>query len=86
MSEASGGAAFFPSSVNEVEAIAAKIAHDIRNQYLLAYVPSNTVDDGRFRAIRVVAEARGLDKLTVRTQTGYYAAGKKPAGNSKVAK
>jgi Ca-activated chloride channel family protein len=86
ISEASGGAAFFPGSVNEVEDIAGKIAHDIRNQYLLSYVPSNMVDDGHFRAIRVVAEARGLDKLTVRTQTGYYSSGKKPAASSKTGK
>lgn len=79
ISEASGGYAFFPGSVNEVEAIATKIAHDIRNQYLLAYVPTNSAEDGQFRSIRVIAEAKGLDKLTVRTQTGYYSGGKKTA-------
>ena len=73
ISEASGGAAFFPSDVNEVEAIAAKIAHDIRNQYVLSYTPTNLAEDGAFRAIRVVASNRGQEKLMVRTRTGYYA-------------
>lgn len=62
--------------MEEVEAIAAKIANGIRNQYVLSYVPRNTAADGRFRTIRVVAEARGeargKDKLIVRTRSGYY--------------
>ncbi len=73
VSEASGGAAFFPGDVNEVEAIAARVAHDIRNQYVLAYKPSNAAQDGSFRSIRVLAEAPGQGKLFVRTRTGYYA-------------
>lgn len=73
ISETSGGAAFFPSDVNEVEAIAAKIAHDIRNQYVLSYTPMNLAEDGAFRAIRVLAAGQGQDKLMVRTRTGYYA-------------
>ncbi len=80
LSEASGGVAFFPDHVNEVEAIAAKIAHDLRNQYVLAYTPSNTTEDGSFRAIKVLASGAGHDKLTVRTRTGYYA--NKPGGPS----
>ena len=80
ISEASGGVAFFPDSVNEVEAIAGKIAHDMRNQYVLAYTPSNSAEDGSFRAIKVLASGPGHDKLTVRTRTGYYAT--KPGGPS----
>ena len=51
-----------------------KIAHDIRDQYTLAYYPSNTRKDGTFRTVRV--EALGPDRhtrLLVRTRTGYYA-------------
>jgi VWFA-related protein len=78
LSEASGGVAFFPDNLDQVEAIAGKIAHDIRNQYVLAYTPSNTAEDGSFRAIKVTATAPGQDRLTVRTRTGYYAS--KPKG------
>lgn len=77
ISEASGGVAFFPDRVEEVEAIAAKIAHDLRNQYVLAYTPTNTAEDGSFRAITVTATT-GRDKFTVRTRNGYYA--NKPRG------
>jgi Ca-activated chloride channel family protein len=50
--------------------IARQVAHDIRNQYVIAYSPLNQNLDGTFRSIRVVA-ANG--RYTVRTRTGYYA-------------
>ena len=73
ISEATGGAAFFPKEVSEVEGIAARIAHDIRNQYLLTYKPSNAAPDGSYRSVKVKASAPGKGKLFVRTRTGYYA-------------
>lgn len=78
VSEASGGAAFFPKDTNEVEGIATRIAHDIRNQYVLTYTPSNPAEDGRYRAVSVKAESKAHGKLFVRTRTGYYA-GKEPS-------
>jgi Ca-activated chloride channel family protein len=72
ISEASGGLAFFPKDANEVEGIATRIAHDIRNQYVLTYTP-NHPDDGRFHSVAVKANAAGKGKLFVRTRTGYYA-------------
>ena len=78
ISEASGGAACFPSELNEVEAIATKIAHDIRNQYTLSYTPAGPAADGSFRSVKVTATAKGQEKLMVRTRTGYYAGGKAP--------
>jgi hypothetical protein len=50
--------------------IAEQVAHDIRNQYVIAYSPLNQNLDGSFRSIRVVA-ANG--RYTVRTRSGYYA-------------
>jgi VWFA-related protein len=81
IAEASGGAAFFPDNLNDVEALATRIAHDIRNQYVISYTPANAVEDGSFRSIRVTAAARGHDKLMVRTRSGYYA-GKSGPGSS----
>jgi VWFA-related protein len=72
ISEVSGGAAFFPDGADDVEAMAAEIAEDIRNQYAISYVPRNAAPSARLRTLRVTAEARGQDKLTVRTRTGYY--------------
>ncbi len=79
ISDASGGAAFFPSDLNEVESIATKIARDIRNQYMISYTPSGETPDGSFRTVRVTAQSKGQDKLMVRTRSGYYAGGKAPS-------
>ena len=76
IAEASGGLAFFPESVDDVHAICEQVAHDIRNQYTLAYYPSNTKKDGTFRAVAVqVIPPRGRGKLVARTRNGYYAPG-----------
>lgn len=72
---ATGGVAYFPESVEQVEALCAQIAHDIRNQYTVAYYPTNTARDGSFRNVQVqVIPPRGRGKMSVRTRPGYYAA------------
>ncbi len=71
---ASGGVAYFPENVEDVHSICEQVAHDIRNQYTLAYYPSNTNRDGSFRAVSVeVIPPRGRGKLMARTRNGYYA-------------
>jgi VWFA-related protein len=69
--EQTGGEAFYPKEVTEVELIAHQVAHDIRNQYSIAYSPTNTAQDGTFRKIRVMVKAAG--NPVVRTRAGYYA-------------
>lgn len=76
ISVASGGLAFFPESVDDVHNICEQVAHDIRNQYTLAYYPTNTKKDGTFRTVTVqVVSPRGRGKLVARTRNGYYAPG-----------
>ncbi len=71
---ASGGLAYFPENVDDVHNICEQVAHDIRNQYILAYYSSNTRRDGTFRAVSVeVIPPRGRGKLVARTRNGYYA-------------
>jgi len=73
LTTATGGLAFFPDSAADTEALCTQIAHDIRNQYTLAYNPTNEVRDGKFRAVRLdVTSPRGMGKLSVRTRTGYF--------------
>ena len=68
---ATGGAAFFPDSVDEVHAITQQVARDIRNQYILAYSPAESTAPG-FRRVRV--ELTGKTKrYKVRHRPGYYA-------------
>jgi Ca-activated chloride channel homolog len=73
MAEQTGGVAFFPGDVNEVEAISQQIAHDIRNQYTIGYKPSTPKVEGGYRQVKVDAMASGYKKLSVRTRSGYYA-------------
>ena len=71
LTETTGGMAFFPKDVNEVEQIAHQVAHDIRNQYTLGYTPPNKTMDGAYHSVKVIANAP--NHPTVRTRTGYYA-------------
>jgi Ca-activated chloride channel homolog len=71
LAKASGGSAVFPESAEEVEQIAVAMAQEIRNQYIIAYSPTNPSLDGTFRTIKVVAN--GPNRPVVRTRSGYYA-------------
>jgi Ca-activated chloride channel family protein len=66
-----GGLAFYPKEVADVQSLASEIAHDIRNQYTIAYTPSIQELDGSYRQIKVTVDGPG--KPTVRTRSGYYA-------------
>jgi len=74
IARASGGIAYFPENVEDVHNICQQVAHDIRNQYTLAYYPTNDKRDGTFRTVSVeVIPPRGRGKLLARTRNGYYA-------------
>ncbi|MFB3775959.1 MAG: VWA domain-containing protein [Bryobacteraceae bacterium] len=71
ISEASGGLAFMPKELQEVNQLALDVAHEIRNQYIIAYSPANQAMDGSYRQIRVSVD--GPNRPVARTRTGYYA-------------
>lgn len=68
----SGGLAYYPKELAEVDKIALQVAHEIRNQYTIAYAPTIAALDGSFRQIKVTVSGAGRSAL-VRTRTGYYA-------------
>ena len=80
ISERTGGIAFFPRTLDEVDQISSTVARDIRNQYTIGYKPTTPKTAGGYRAIRVEARASGHGKLTVRTRSGYYAGQEQAAG------
>ncbi|HET8547792.1 MAG TPA: VWA domain-containing protein [Bryobacteraceae bacterium] len=82
LAKASGGSALYPEDLQQVESTALSVATEIRNQYIIAYTPSNTALDGSFRSIRV--EARGPGRPIVRTRTGYYANPDQPARSATI--
>jgi len=67
-----GGEAFFPQSSKELSLICEGIAHDIRNQYTLAYVPKILKQDGGYRVIDVKVSSTSRGRLSARTRTGYF--------------
>jgi Ca-activated chloride channel family protein len=71
LAKATGGEAYFPRSASEVSSICTQIARDIREQYLLAYSPSNTDLGDSFRKIEVKVDSPNHEKLHVRTRAGY---------------
>jgi Ca-activated chloride channel family protein len=73
MSERTGGIAFFPKTLDEVDEISRSVAHDIRNQYTIGYKPSSPQSRGGYRQVKVDARSHGYGRLTVRTKSGYYA-------------
>lgn len=81
-----GGEAFFPRSSKEIASIWERIARDIRTQYTLAYVPTNALQVGKYRAIEVRARMPGHGPLSVRTRAGYFMPVSVPDGGCKGAR
>jgi VWFA-related protein len=71
LTSTTGGLAFYPKDVSEVQSLASEIARDIRNQYAIDYTPTIQELDGSYRQIKVEVDAPG--KPVVRTRSGYYA-------------
>jgi Ca-activated chloride channel homolog len=83
IAQRTGGLAFFPTTLDQVDEISRQVAHDIRNQYTIGYKPTNPRASGGFRTIRVEAKAKGHGKLVVRTKIGYYARSQPAASGTK---
>jgi Ca-activated chloride channel family protein len=78
IADRTGGIAFFPPTLAEVDAISRTVAHDIRNQYTITYAPTTEKTVAGFRTIHVDARAKPYKKLTVRTRAGYYPGQEQP--------
>ena len=71
LSAETGGLAYFPPSLEDVNHIAELVARDIRNQYILGYHSLTPASVGGYRTVRVEAQANGYSRLIVRTRKGY---------------
>lgn len=72
LSNETGGLAFFPHSMEDVNDIAQEVARDIRNQYTVGYHSSKSANIAGYRTVRVEAYSPNHRKLIVRTRKGYY--------------
>jgi Ca-activated chloride channel family protein len=76
LAEETGGKAFFPTELLELDKIFADIGSELRGQYVLFYVSSNQARDGKFRKLEV--KIVGRDGLRIRVKRGFSA----PLGES----
>jgi Ca-activated chloride channel family protein len=72
LSQSTGGTAYFPSDMQEVDSITRSIASAIRSQYVIGYKSSNTAAGRSYHGIDVEAYDTSHRRLQVRTRTGYY--------------
>ena len=70
LASATGGRAFFPFKMKDIEHSFAAIEDELRSQYMVSYRPSDFDADGRYRAIEITALKKDLQ---VRARRGYYA-------------
>jgi Ca-activated chloride channel family protein len=73
MAELTGGDAFFPGSVKELEKIYRKIERTIAARYSLGYTSTDTRMNGAWRKVQVRLKRADLKGARVRTREGYYA-------------
>jgi len=70
LAEDCGGRAFYPYRIDDLARSFADIDQELRSQYQITYEPENKRADGRFRAVEIEVDRRGLE---VRARKGYYA-------------
>lgn len=70
LTETTGGQAFFPSAMKDVESAYEKVLAEINGQYHLGYVSTNTAVDGAWRKVEIKVKR---DDLRVRSRQGYFA-------------
>ena len=76
MAEATGGTAFFPISVKELDGIYAQVLGEVRAQYTVGYVSTNEKADGAWRKVEIKVTRPDGKKLKVRARKGYFAPSK----------
>ncbi len=75
----SGGRAFFPYRVDDLEQSFVDIGTELRSQYFIAYAPTDPLSNGGYRKIQVDADRKGV---VVRARQGYYASSQPSSGGS----
>ncbi len=73
LADESGGEAFFPTSMAQIEEAFARIASQVRSQYTLGYTSTNTARDGRWRKLEVRVRRPDVRSPTIRARRGYFA-------------
>jgi Ca-activated chloride channel family protein len=73
IAESTGGQAFFPSAMKDVEVAYDKVAAQIRAQFSLGYTPTNLAQDGRWRKVEIKLTRPDLKDARIQSRKGYFA-------------
>ena len=73
IAEATGGTAFFPSSVKDLDRIYAQVLGEVRAQYTIGYLSTNEMADGAWRKVDVKITRADAKDLRIRARKGYFA-------------
>ena len=76
--KSTGGRAFFPRQVAELDRVFDDIVSELANQYVLSYSPTNLKSDGKWRNIKVQVRKHNYD---IRARRGYWANGAQQTGS-----
>ena len=78
IADTTGGRAYFPKSIDEIEEVCKQVARDLRNRYTIGYLPTSSKPNGSWRDVKVsLAPSKNpAAKFTVRSKPGYFAAAK----------
>ncbi len=72
LAQQTGGQAYFPHALKDVDGVTREVAQDIRQQYTIEYRSTRPPAQGGYRQVHVEAKGKGLGRLQVRTRAGYY--------------
>jgi len=73
IAQETGAKAVFPKDVSQLPGIMQSIAHELRNQYHIGYIPTNSALDGSWRPVNISLSSPAHKNYRVRTRSGYYA-------------
>ncbi len=73
IAQSTGGEAFFPNTMKEVESAYDKIVTQVRAQYSLGYLSTNQTADGKWRKVEIKVRRPDLKDVRIQTRKGYFA-------------
>lgn len=73
IAETTGGRAFFPSTMQDIESAYDDVVAQIRAQYSLGYVSTNTALDGSWRDVEITLTRPDLEDAQIQSRQGYFA-------------
>jgi Ca-activated chloride channel family protein len=73
MADTSGGLAFFPMSLKEIDKAYDRVVAELEGRYMLGYISTNAKMDGTWRPVEIKLTKPELRNSKLRTRKGYFA-------------